>query len=78
MDGQRGAPLRLQNIETNLSAGVDVWMVDLSCKANFWRFEWVVAWELYTERFFKNVLKTTEKGLILKMAKNYLKYSEMP
>lgn len=45
-DGQSRAPLITQDVETDGSVGVDVWVVDAGGEVDLWRLEWVVGWEV--------------------------------
>lgn len=45
-DGQSRAPLVTQNIETDRSVGVDVWVINAGGEVDLWWFEWVVGWKV--------------------------------
>lgn len=44
-DRKSGRPLISQDIQTDGSIGVDVWVVDLGRKADLGRLEWVIGGE---------------------------------
>jgi len=49
-DSESWGPLRSENVETDWTIWVDVWMVDPGCERNLRRFEWVVSGEVNSEK----------------------------
>lgn len=39
-----------QNVYTNATVGINVWMVDSGGKGHFWRFEWVINREMNVQK----------------------------
>ena len=46
-DGEGGAPLVTQNVETYAPVGIDVGVIDSSCEIDLWWFEWIIGRKVY-------------------------------
>jgi len=45
-DGRGWGPLLLQDVQTDGSIGVDVWVINSSGEVNLGWLEWVIGWEV--------------------------------